>query len=140
MDATDGQEGSISIFFLASFVFLALIIAIILRDVLAVTPEPIDGIYAQPGKCFLLKRSFIYLSILARQWRSKRRKKKDGGTAEQSKGYGVRSTNKEEDLEFVTAVPDNPQVSSLTSLPFLSVFNLVHKTMCIHIVNLGPVA
>nr|XP_054748523.1 uncharacterized protein LOC129254092 [Lytechinus pictus] len=77
------------------------IIAVILGNALFLTPDLIDGIYAQPGQWYFLKRTFIYFSILLRKWRSKQSYKGRAGA-----GYGQLSTEVAEDLEFVTEVAD----------------------------------
>eukprot|EP00057_Strongylocentrotus_purpuratus_P019259 XP_011673733.1 PREDICTED: uncharacterized protein LOC100890479 [Strongylocentrotus purpuratus] len=87
-------------------VCLCSVIAVVLWNALSIAPDPIDGIYAQPGQWFFLKRTFIYMSILLRKRRSKRGDKDAKGQT--GAGYGQLSTKKEEDLEYVTEVADRP--------------------------------
>lgn len=111
MDLSNDDTG-----WLASVPLLAVclcsVIAVVLWNALSITPDPIDGIYAQPGQWFFLKRTFIYLSILLRKRRSKRGDRDAKGQT--GAGYGQLSIKKEEDLEYLTEVADRPNVSSHT--------------------------
>ncbi|XP_072169150.1 rifampicin phosphotransferase-like [Diadema setosum] len=108
MELIQGYDGTVSVPFITICVGFASFLALFFFDAFNITPPPLEGIYSQPGRWFTAKRVFIYLSILLRKWRSRRQKAHRGKVEAASVGYGQAATATEEDMEFITDVPDKP--------------------------------
>lgn len=71
-------------------------------------PEPLLGIYSQPGKWFYLKKALFFIFLSLRKYRMNRMKNRGENAEIGDAGYGMKSRMTVEDMDCVQTLVDDP--------------------------------